>query len=140
MLGAIAGARALPIPADAFEAAIRADGKAVDANLHGFRAGFAAAAAGSRLPQQSAKRPHAASPAVADLEAEIAGMPLAAHTVMTEGVRRLARYQAAPMRGFTWIGLCRFATPIRKPQPAEDCWLQRPGNWRCGCRMRTLSA
>ena len=92
MLGAIAGARALPISADAFEAAIRADGKAVDANLRGFRAGFAAAA-GSRLPQQSAKRQHAASPTVADLEADIAGMPLAAHTVMTEGVRRLAIYQ-----------------------------------------------
>jgi indolepyruvate ferredoxin oxidoreductase beta subunit len=42
MLGAIAGARALPIAAEAFEAAIRADGKAVDANLRGFSAGFAA--------------------------------------------------------------------------------------------------
>src|SRR5260370_35536543 len=58
MLGAIGGARALPIPADAFEAAIRADGKTVEANLRGFDAGFAAAAAGSRLPQESAKRQH----------------------------------------------------------------------------------
>ncbi|MGC2075107.1 MAG: 2-oxoacid:acceptor oxidoreductase family protein, partial [Xanthobacteraceae bacterium] len=32
MLGAMAGARVLPMPAEAFEAAIRADGKAVDAN------------------------------------------------------------------------------------------------------------
>ena len=31
MLGAIAGSGRLPIPADAFEAAIRADGKAVEA-------------------------------------------------------------------------------------------------------------
>jgi indolepyruvate ferredoxin oxidoreductase beta subunit len=129
MLGAIAGARALPISADAFEAAIRADGKAVDANLRGFRAGFAAAAAGSRLPQQSAKRQHAASPTVADLEAEIAGMPLAAHTVTTEGVR-----------GFTWIGSSRFAMPISKPRAVAGCWLQRPVNWHCGCPTRTLSA
>ena len=43
LLGAIAGARALPIPAEAFEAAIRADGKAVEANLRGFAAGLAAA-------------------------------------------------------------------------------------------------
>jgi indolepyruvate ferredoxin oxidoreductase, beta subunit len=93
MLGAIAGARALPIPADAFEAAIRADGKAVEANLRGFDAGFAAAVAGSRLPHEPAKRQHAASPTVADLETEIAGMPLAAQAVMTEGVRRLAAYQ-----------------------------------------------
>jgi indolepyruvate ferredoxin oxidoreductase, alpha subunit len=92
MLGAIAGARALPIPVDAFEAAIRADGKAVDANLRGFHAGFAAAA-GAGLPQQSAKRQHAASSKVADLEVEIAGMPPAAQAVITEGVRRLAAYQ-----------------------------------------------
>ena len=93
MLGAIAGARALPIPADAFAAAIRADGKAVEANLRGFDAGFAAAVAGSRLPHEPAKRQHAASPTVADLEAEIAAIPSAAQAVMTEGVRRLAAYQ-----------------------------------------------
>jgi indolepyruvate ferredoxin oxidoreductase beta subunit len=93
MLGAIAGARALPIPADAFEAAIRADGKAVEANLRGFQAGFAAAVAGSRLPHEPTKGQHAALPTIADLEAEIAGMPLPAQAVMTEGVRRLATYQ-----------------------------------------------
>ncbi len=48
MLGTIAGTGALPIPAEAFEAAIRADGKAVNANLRGFRAGFEAARGGSR--------------------------------------------------------------------------------------------
>src|SRR5215472_3307092 len=42
MLGAIAGCGRVPIPAEAFERAIRADGKAVDANLRGFRAGLAA--------------------------------------------------------------------------------------------------
>jgi indolepyruvate ferredoxin oxidoreductase, alpha subunit len=93
MLGAMAGARALPIPAGAFEAAIRADGKAVDANLRGFRAGFAAASAGSHLPGAAPQRPHAPSPALADLEREIATMPAAAQTVMIEGVRRLAAYQ-----------------------------------------------
>jgi indolepyruvate ferredoxin oxidoreductase, beta subunit len=93
MLGAIAGARALPIPADAFEAAIRADGKAIEANLRGFRAGFAAAAAGSQLSHEPTKRRHAASPPIADLETEIAGMPPPAQAVMTEGGRRLAAYQ-----------------------------------------------
>jgi indolepyruvate ferredoxin oxidoreductase, beta subunit len=93
MLGAMAGARALPIPADAFEAAIRADGKAVEANLRGFRAGFAAAAAGSLLPHEPVKRQREPSPVIADLETEIATMPSAAQVVMTEGVRRLAAYQ-----------------------------------------------
>src|SRR5215510_5759434 len=43
MLGIIAGCGRLPISAEAFEAAIRADGKAVETNLKGFRAGLAAA-------------------------------------------------------------------------------------------------
>src|ERR1051325_9517455 len=43
MLGALAGSGRLPVPVQAFEAAIKHDGKAVEANLRGFRAGFAAA-------------------------------------------------------------------------------------------------
>jgi indolepyruvate ferredoxin oxidoreductase beta subunit len=42
MLGAVAASGGLPIPPEAFEAAIRA-GKSADANLRGFRAGFEAA-------------------------------------------------------------------------------------------------
>src|SRR5262249_56096646 len=58
MLGAIAGCGRLPIPAEAFERAIRADGKAVEANLRGFRAGLEAAAQASppRPPPESRKR------------------------------------------------------------------------------------
>jgi indolepyruvate ferredoxin oxidoreductase, beta subunit len=93
LLGAIAGARALPIPTEAFEAAIRADGKAVEANLRGFRAGWNAATAGSRVsaePPQRNKLPVAAS---ADLETEIAAIPAAARDIVAEGVRRLRAYQ-----------------------------------------------
>ncbi|HWX83472.1 MAG TPA: indolepyruvate oxidoreductase subunit beta family protein [Xanthobacteraceae bacterium] len=93
MLGAIAGAGALPIPADAFEAAIRADGKAVEANLRGFRAGFDAARGGSHLRADPTKRHHAPAASLADLESQIALMPEAARAIMTEGVRRLAAYQ-----------------------------------------------
>jgi indolepyruvate ferredoxin oxidoreductase alpha subunit len=93
MLGAIAGAGALPIPTDAFEAAIRADGKAVDANLRGFRAGYDAARGGSHLRADPTKRHHAPAASLADLENAIARMPEAARAFMTEGVRRLAAYQ-----------------------------------------------
>jgi indolepyruvate ferredoxin oxidoreductase alpha subunit len=93
MLGTIAGAGALPIPADAFEAAIRADGKAVEANLRGFHAGFAAARGGSHLRADPLKRHQAPAASLADLEGEIARMPEAARAFMTEGVRRLAAYQ-----------------------------------------------
>jgi indolepyruvate ferredoxin oxidoreductase, alpha subunit len=93
MLGAIAGTDALPIPAGAFEAAIRADGKAVKANLRGFRAGFDAARGGSRATTEPPQRAQAALPSLAALETEIAAMPEAARAFMTEGVRRLANYQ-----------------------------------------------
>ncbi len=93
MLGAIAGAGALPIAAEAFETVIRADGKAVDANLRGFRAGYAAARAGSHVQAQPLKRHRASVASLADLESEIARLPEAARAVLSEGVRRLAAYQ-----------------------------------------------
>jgi indolepyruvate ferredoxin oxidoreductase beta subunit len=93
MLGVIAGAGALPIPAEAFEAAIRADGKAVDANLRGFRAGFAAAQSGAGAESIPGKRYRAAASSLAELESEVARMPAPTRAFMTEGVRRLAAYQ-----------------------------------------------
>jgi indolepyruvate ferredoxin oxidoreductase beta subunit len=94
MLGAIAASRRLPMPIEAFEAAIRADGKAVEANLRGFQAGFAAARkrdAIAAAPDGKRRRPEAAG--VASLEQRIAQAPAAAQEVMREGVRRLAAYQ-----------------------------------------------
>ncbi len=93
MLGAIAGAGALPIPAEAFEAAIRDDGKAVESNLRGFRAGYDAARSGARVHADPIKRHRAASASLADLDSEIARMPEAARGFVSEGVRRLAAYQ-----------------------------------------------
>jgi indolepyruvate ferredoxin oxidoreductase, alpha subunit len=93
MLGVVAGADALPVPAEAFEAAIRADGKAVEANLRGFRAGLAAALSGSQRRDQPDKRYRAASASLASLEAEIATWPEAARAFAAEGVRRLTGYQ-----------------------------------------------
>ena len=137
MLGAIAGARVLPIPAEAFEGAIRADGKAVETNLRGFRAGYEAAAAGSGLPGEAPKRPHPPSLSVADLEREIESVPAAAQAVMIKGVRRLAAYQLLSMRGSTSTGLNRSAPPMPRPAPAGNCspWLR--ASLRCVCPMRT---
>jgi indolepyruvate ferredoxin oxidoreductase, alpha subunit len=93
MLGIIAGSSALPIPAEAFEAAIQADGKAVESNLRGFRAGLAAAQNGASLHSLPGKRTHAPLGSLADLEREIERLPAPARTFMTEGTRRLAAYQ-----------------------------------------------
>src|SRR5215467_6246263 len=50
MLGLVAGCGRVPIPAAAFEDAIRAGGKAVDANLRGFRGGLDAATNANARP------------------------------------------------------------------------------------------
>ena len=59
MLGAIAGADVLPLPRSAFEDAIRAAGKGVDASLKGFAAGFDAVASPTGItaaPSRATKR------------------------------------------------------------------------------------
>jgi indolepyruvate ferredoxin oxidoreductase beta subunit len=92
MLGAIAASGRLPMSAEAFEAAIKRDGKAVESNLKGFQAGLEAARANApTMAAQPGKR--AARPTLAALEAEAAALPAAARSIVTEGVRRLAAYQ-----------------------------------------------
>ena len=96
MLGAIAGCGRLPIPAEAFEAAIRREGKGVEANLRGFRAGRDAVGRGlaTRPEDRWTKRPKAGAATLAALEQEIAAtLPDAAREFAVEGVRRLTAYQ-----------------------------------------------
>jgi indolepyruvate ferredoxin oxidoreductase beta subunit len=81
LLGAVAGSGALPIPREAYEAAIRHAGVGVDASLRAFAAGLSAAA--SPLP---------VSPAVAARSREAAA-------IIAEGVRRLTDYQDAAYAG-----------------------------------------
>jgi indolepyruvate ferredoxin oxidoreductase beta subunit len=95
MLGVIAGTQRLPIPPAAFEDAIRKDGKAVDNNLRGFRAGLEAALqiAAPRTETAGNELRPSRSPALADFERAIASMPVAAREMVAEGVRRLMAYQ-----------------------------------------------
>src|SRR6476659_6216206 len=112
MLGAIAGSGRMPLPVEAFEAAIKHDGKAVEANLRGFKAGLAAAR--EQLPAslpRSGKR--AAKPTLAALEAEASTLPEPARPIVIEGLRRLVAYQGADyarlyldrLKPFTDLGL-----------------------------------
>ena len=93
MLGAIAGLQRLPLTAEQFEAAIRADGKSVDSNLRGFRAGLEAARA-KMPPAKTADRKekradHARS---ARTRSHLFAARLA-QPIAIEGVRRLIAYQ-----------------------------------------------
>jgi indolepyruvate ferredoxin oxidoreductase beta subunit len=92
MLGAIAASGRLPMPVEAFEAAIRADGKAVEANLRGFAAGLAAAREPAPAPPRASKTHAARAESLADLETQAAAFTGAADIVI-EGLRRLAAWQ-----------------------------------------------
>jgi indolepyruvate ferredoxin oxidoreductase, beta subunit len=107
MLGVLAGSGQLPVPAEALAAAIRADGKAVDSNLAGFRSGLAAARAEAKPRGGSDKRRTAATTNLDALESEIATAPAAARDIMIEGVRRLTAYQDL---GYARLYLDRLAT------------------------------
>jgi indolepyruvate ferredoxin oxidoreductase beta subunit len=79
----------VPIAAETWRAAIRGEGKAVDANLRGFDAGVAFFAA----PPPGAPADAGSSPPRSS--EEFAEFPAAARAVLEEGVRRLIAYQGA---------------------------------------------
>ena len=93
MLGVIAGSGRLPVSNARLEDAIRADGKSVDSNLAGFRAGFAAAQAKTTPAKATENRRH--TPITPELlEYQVSrSLPALAQPVATEGVRRLIAYQ-----------------------------------------------
>jgi indolepyruvate ferredoxin oxidoreductase, beta subunit len=107
MLGIIAGSGRLPIPVDAFEAAIKTDGRAVDGNLRGFRAGLDAVKHESHSvrPRESGDPGSQAEMSeLVTLDSRLRGndrgeasaddsWPVAAREIITEGVRRLVEYQ-----------------------------------------------
>jgi indolepyruvate ferredoxin oxidoreductase alpha subunit len=96
MLGAIAGSGTLPLTVEQLEAAIRADGKSVDSNLRGFRAGLEAALANvqpAKTPDN--KRSALTTPDLLEHEV-IYSLPALAQPVAIEGVRRLVAYQGVP--------------------------------------------
>jgi indolepyruvate ferredoxin oxidoreductase beta subunit len=93
MLGTIAGSGRLPITAEQLEAAIRDDGKSIDSNLRGFRAGLEAARAKVQPVKIPEAKKHAAVTAEL-LERDVsATMPALAQPIAIEGVRRLIAYQ-----------------------------------------------
>lgn len=90
LLGALAGSGALPIPSEAFEAGIRAEGKAVDSNLAGYRFGLAHGR--GELEQRAMQQVTKPVPA-APMADRILHLPDAAQRFASEGVRRLVDYQ-----------------------------------------------
>jgi indolepyruvate ferredoxin oxidoreductase, beta subunit len=96
LFGALAGSGALPFARSAYEEAIRAGGKAVDANLRGFAAGFDAAQGDVREKPEEFQLVAPTTEAGRALAARIeADLPHEAQFFALEGVRRLMDYQDA---------------------------------------------
>jgi indolepyruvate ferredoxin oxidoreductase beta subunit len=93
LLGAIAGTGRLPIRRDTYEAAIRESGIAVEANLAGFGAGFAAATGAAQLGAPAEPEVPAA-PLPASIADRIArSLPEPAHELIEAGALRLLDFQ-----------------------------------------------
>lgn len=94
LLGAIAGAGALPFERKAFEDAIRISGMAVDANLKGFSAGFDAAGEARRPAHAEMPRAHPAGANGRALAERIdAELPEAVRNMALHGALRVLDYQ-----------------------------------------------
>lgn len=95
LLGVIAGCECIPIPAEAFRAGIRAEGKAAEANLRGFEAGLAAVRSEPTAPTPFMETPSAPAGDADALLRRLADFPVSAQNVLTHAIRRLTDYQDA---------------------------------------------
>ncbi len=139
MLGAIAASGRLPMPVEAFAAAIRADGKAVEANLRGFAAGLAAARERCARARLAARRQNPRRARRKPRRPRNAGGRFPRR-------RRHRHRRAAPARRLAGRGL-RPALPrapgsrSHLPHAATSACCARPrAISRCACPMRTSSA
>ena len=129
MLGIIAGTGRLPIPVEAFEAAIRADGKGVDGNLRGFRAGL-----------EAVQKPDVATSARCH-EATAARLPQRLRQPTIEkfaGARtRHHRRRRAPARRLSGRRLCAALSRPPRADPRRRC--ARQGGRPAAARNRAPS-
>lgn len=95
LFGALAGSGALPFPREAFEEAIRAGGKGVEASLRGFAAGFDAALDGVAAPEVDTPR----------LKKALSGP--ASETRKWEGLASRARSLPVPVAEMAHAGLMK---------------------------------
>jgi indolepyruvate ferredoxin oxidoreductase beta subunit len=92
MFGAMVGAGSLPVSKAACEAAIRKSGKAVEASLKGFNAGYALASSGATQAVEpiGAKEEARSVPA---MPPEIGALPEAVQAIVSTGAAQVADYQ-----------------------------------------------
>ncbi|NDW46753.1 indolepyruvate oxidoreductase subunit beta family protein [Ruegeria sp. PrR005] len=100
LFGALAGSGALPFPREAFEAAIRASGKGVEASLAAFAAGFDAVQGAVYVPQAKAPKraPEVTGPASALIDwallmDRVKALPKPAGDIACAGLQKVVAFQ-----------------------------------------------
>ncbi|MDO5604029.1 MAG: indolepyruvate oxidoreductase subunit beta family protein [Paracoccus sp. (in: a-proteobacteria)] len=130
LFGALAGSGALPFPRAAFEDAIRAGGKGVEASLRAFGAGFDAASAPSvpaapdndapaRQVADSPAGPAALRARWQDLAARVAALPAPVAAMARHGLRKVVDFQDLDY-GAEY--LARLEEVLARDEAAQD-WL-----------------
>jgi len=99
LLGAIAGCGALPIADETFREGIRAEGKAVDANLAGFDAGLKAAKGDVAVQALQPEDRFAHVVVVSDLLQRAQAFPADVQPTLDHALRRLIDFQDAAYAG-----------------------------------------
>lgn len=108
LLGAIAGCGALPIDDETFRAGIRAEGKAVDANLAGFEAGLKAARGDVAVQALQPEDRFAHVVVGADLVQRVKSFPAEVQPTLDHAIRRLVDFQDAAYAGLYLDRLARY--------------------------------
>jgi len=94
LLGALAGTGALPFEPDAYTASIEAEGKSIEPNLAGFRAGLENSQAGSKRFGQDIINSETGGKVALNLETRInQNFPAETRDIIIHGVNRLTDYQ-----------------------------------------------
>ena len=109
LLGAIAGCGALPISDETFRAGIRAEGKAVDANLAGFEAGLKAAKGDVAVRALQPEDRFAHVTVSPDLLQRARTFPAAVQPTLDHAIRRLVDFQDAAYAGLYLDRLAPYA-------------------------------
>lgn len=100
LFGALAGSEALPFPRAAFEEAIRASGKGVEASLRAFEAGYTAARDGIAAPEQTHRPaprkiigPQSQMRPWQALLAQVASLPEQVQPIVEAGLAKVVDFQ-----------------------------------------------
>jgi len=109
LLGAIAGCGALPIHDETFRDGIRAEGKAVDANLAGFEAGLKAAKGDVAVKALQPEDRFAHVVVDDDLSQRAKSFPANVQSTLDHALRRLIDFQDAAYAGLYLDRLARYA-------------------------------